>query len=445
MYFNNISGRVVALALVVTLLTACGGGGGSTPAPSLPALNVLPSPDPRIAKNVLPVTVDAGPADTDRNVNRLYADVTVCEPGSTTRCQTIKHVLVDTGSTGLRLLSSVMAKELNLPQVNGDGGFPLLNCVQFIDYTSAWGPVAAADIWLGGMKAASVPMQVIADPAFNNVAMVSGRPCVVSPVTGDPVTPITSARMLGGNGIIGLGLFKEDCGLSCTFSPSTLFPDNGSYYSCADGACTSVVSSKASLVQQLKNPIARFEEHNNGVVIKLPTVNPPGTTSVSGTAIFGIGTHPTNNQLAGATVLRTDEHGDITTLLGTQILSRSFLDTGSNGLYFDSGDIPRCGAAAPGFYCPTAPASRMFSAVMVGANGARVTVPFSIDHALTLFANGANAALPTLGGNICDENTIDQDCQNIFDWGLPFFYGRRVFFGIEGLTPSVTTGSFYAF
>ena len=436
MYFNNISGRVVALALVVTLLTACGGGSSpATSAPTLPALNVLPSPDRLIAKNVLPVKVDAGPADTGRNVNRLYADVTVCEPGSITRCQTIKHVLVDTGSTGLRLLSSVMADELNLPQVKADGGVPLLNCVQFIDFTSAWGPVAAADIWLGGMKAASVPMQVIADPALNSL---SPHQC-----SGPAFTPITSARMLGGNGIIGLGLFKEDCGSRCTS-----IADNGFYYTCTDTSCTSTTGAKASILQQLKNPISRFEEHSNGVVIELPPVRPPGTASLSGTAVFGIGTHSTNNKLAGATILRTDADGYITTLLGMQSLGISFLDTGSNGLYFYSDAIRRCGAAAPGFYCPDF--SQPFGAKLVGARGeVSPHIPFSIDNALDLFANGAHAVLPTLGGNICDANRIDRDCHVTsaftFDWGLPFFYGRRVFFGIEGLTPSVTTGSFYAF
>ena len=430
MYFNNISGRVVALALAlaVTLLTACGGGSSpATSTPSLPALNDLPSPVLGREKNVLPVTVDAGPFETGRNVNRLYADVTVCKPGSTELCQTIKHVLVDTGSTGLRLLSSVMANELNLKE---DGGFPLLNCVQFIDFTSAWGPVATADIWLGGMKAASVPMQVIADPAFNSL---SPHQC-----SGPAFTPITSARMLGGNGIIGLGLFKQDCGSPCTLSPT-----NGRYYSCADDSCKSIVPSRASLVQQLTNPITRFEEHSNGVVIELPPVSPPGTASLSGTAVFGIGTHSTNNQLAGATVLSTDAKGDITTLLDTQTLSESFLDTGSNGLYFNSEALLDCEdqapGQAPGFYCPAS--SRIFSATLVGASGeSSPVILFSIDNALALFsqANGDNAVLPTLGGSIVG-------VVNTFDWGLPFFYGRRVFIGIEGMTPSVATGSFYAF
>jgi hypothetical protein len=32
----------------------------------------------------------------------------VCVPGSTSDCQTIDHVLVDTGSTGLHLIGSVL-------------------------------------------------------------------------------------------------------------------------------------------------------------------------------------------------------------------------------------------------------------------------------------------------------------------------------------------------
>jgi hypothetical protein len=32
-----------------------------------------------------------------------------------------------------------------------------------------------------------------------------------------------------------------------------------------------------------------------------------------------------------------------------------------------------------------------------------------------------------------------------FDWGLPFFYGKRVFTAIEGKTAGTAIGPFYAF
>ena len=46
-------------------------------------------------------------AANEAAVNILYVNVTICAPGSTTNCQTIDHVQVDTGSQGLRILSSV--------------------------------------------------------------------------------------------------------------------------------------------------------------------------------------------------------------------------------------------------------------------------------------------------------------------------------------------------
>src|SRR3990167_3010212 len=129
--FSNILRRAVIAALVVVLVTACGGGGGeSAPAPgsASPALD-----------NVMSVVVDAGPEGTGYNVNRLYTTVKICQPGST-QCQTIEHVLVDTGSAGLRLLSSVVTLDLKPSRLTDASGFPLLNCAQFVDNTFAWGP-----------------------------------------------------------------------------------------------------------------------------------------------------------------------------------------------------------------------------------------------------------------------------------------------------------------
>ena len=414
MYFRNLLSRTAALVLWATLVTACGGGGGGGgPAP---AAIVAP-----LQNNVLAITVDSGPTGTGYNVNRLYTTVTVCKPGST-QCQTIDHVLVDTGSTGLRLLASVMAPGFNLTPLAASSGSTLLNCVQFVDNSFAWGPVVTADIVLGSKTAASVSIQVIADPAF-------GSPAAACSVGG---TAITTAAILGANGILGLGLFKEDCGSGCTF-----VTNNGYYYTCTNVGCTTTTATRASIAQQVKNPVPLFSADNNGMLIDLPAANLAGAASLSGSLIFGIGTQA-NNQLASASVLTTSASGYITTLLGAQTLVNSFLDTGSNGLFFDSVSIPACSGvgAAIGFYCPNV--STTLSASLVGVNAvSSSTFSFSIGNATALLASGPNHVFPTLAGNIGRATT--------FDWGLPFFYGRRVFVGIEGLTPALATGAFYAF
>ncbi|MCX7226770.1 MAG: DUF3443 family protein, partial [Burkholderiales bacterium] len=91
-------GQWVAVTLLSVSIAACGGG-SSTPAK-------LPTVEVPAGNNAIAVTVDRGP--TGNNVNRLYTSVTICEPGSSSQCQTINHVLVDSGSTGLRLLASVI-------------------------------------------------------------------------------------------------------------------------------------------------------------------------------------------------------------------------------------------------------------------------------------------------------------------------------------------------
>ena len=369
--------------------------------------------------NTMIVTVDAGPDNSGYNVNRLYTSVTICYPGSGTLCQTIDHVLVDTGSTGLRLLASTLLGNLNLPRLTGNTGFPLLSCVQFVDNTFAWGPVVSADIVLSGKTATGVPIQVIADPAF-------GTPATNCSIGG---IAMTTASDLGANGIIGLGLFKNDCGAGCSVTSH-----NGSYYTCTDASCASTKGTRATVDQQLKNPVPLFAQDNNGILIDLPAISTTTAATLSGTLTFGIYTQ-SNNQSTPGTLLATDTLGNFTTSLAGRSYTNSFLDTGSNGLFFDSTAITPCGADGAGFYCPDLLAT--FPANLIGANATSGTVSFAIDKATNLFLDRSQHVLPALAGPIGDSTS--------FDWGLPFFYGRRVFIGIEGQPSLLGTGPFYAF
>ena len=412
---------VLSLVMMAALLTACGGGGGgdatvsaSAGTPASSGSGSVPAAGPALASNVIAVTVDRGPAGI--NVNRLYTDVTICQPG-TTLCQTINHVLVDTGSTGLRLLSGVLSPSLGLGKVASASGLPLLACARFLDNSFAWGPVVTADITLGGKTVAAMPVQVVADSDFTSLA----RSCS----SGAAIDTVAS---LGAKGILGLGLFKEDCGASCANITA-----NGIYFTCTTAACTAATATRASTAKQLKNPIPLFANDNNGFVVDLPAVGSAGAESVSGSLIFGIGTQ-SNNQVASSRVLTTGATGYFSTLLSGQSLNTSFIDTGSNGLYFDSSVIPTCSVSSS-FYCPTSLLT--LSATQRGTNAVNNPVVFSVDNALGLFADPAKTVLPNLAGTIGDAR--------IFAWGLPFFYGRRVFTGIEGQPSVLGTGPLYAF
>ncbi len=405
---KNLIGYGVT-GLLVVLLSACGGGSGGAPA-AVPAT--------LLAANEHRVYIDAGPAGTGYNANRLYTDVTICQVGNPGNCQIIPHILVDTGSTGLRVLSSLLNPGLGLHKVNAPGGLPLLSCVNFVDNSFAWGPVAEADIQLGSKTASRARIQLIADPGFAGLASTCS--------TG---SDITNASTLGANGILGIGLFQQDCGALCASNAV-----NGFYFTCANGFCLGTQGTTLPTASQIKNPITSFAADSNGVVIDLPSVGSLPAASVNGRMIFGIGTQA-NNQPVLSRVLTANSSGYISTFFEGRSLNRSFIDSGSNGLFFDSAVLPVCpGSGASGFYCPAG--FLAFSATLTGTNFVSISVPFNVDNALNSFVGG-NPVLPNLSGTLGDARS--------FDWGLPFFLGRKVYFGIEGMASVAGTGPFYSF
>ena len=159
---------------------------------------------------------------------------------------------------------------------------------------------------------------------------------------------------------------------------------------------------------------------------------------MQGFLIFGIDTQ-TNNKSGNQTVLTVDPgNGDFTTVFnGQPALTQSFLDTGSNGLYFNDTGLARCTQSnLTTFYCPSSP--QTLSAVLRGQNAMSATVNFTVDNAGTLGASDPSfVAFPTLAGTYPTANT--------FDWGLPFYYGRTVYTAIENTMTAVGTGPYVAF
>jgi hypothetical protein len=394
---------VVALLGAAVLQAACAGSSptGTSAAAATPAANVMA------------VQVNAGP--TRQLVNGLFASVTICVP-NTSNCQTIDNVEVDTGSEGLRLLSSQVT--LPLPRITDGSGNQVGNCTTFVDLSYIWGPMVRADVTLGGESAASVPIQLIGVPGFPDAPTV----CSQVGTAGDTLAS------LGANGLLGIGFFRQDCGRACTGVLPSL---PALYYTCPGGTCS---VTPMAIADQLQNPVWLFPQDNNGLLIQLPAVPATGAPSVSGSLIFGIGTR-TNNGLGSAHVYTTDGNGTFTTTFQGATYPGSYLDTGSNGLFFLDAStigIPACADGNSDFSCP--PTTGPYTAANTGANGASASFTFDVANAEALFRTG-NAAFDNLAG----------PDTGVFDWGLPFFLGRSVFVGIEGQSTPVGSGPYWAY
>jgi hypothetical protein len=387
----------IALACV---LPGCGGGSGSK--------------SPPVANNTQPIIVNAGP--NGNYANGLFTTVTVCAPGSS-NCQALSGVLVDTGSFGLRVLSSALT--VPLTQQKDSSGNPVVECAQF-SLGITWGPVKTGDVKIAGEQASAIPIQVIGDSAFSSVP--SG--CSAKGA------PQQDLKRLGANGILGVGSFIQDCGLACAPGTSN---NPGFYYGCAGSSCQVIA---LNTTQQVQNPVAFFSADNNGVIIDLPAVS-TSAPSVSGSLIFGIGTQ-NNNSLNSAQVLTLDPStGNFsTTFKGTNYKNAGFIDSGSNAYFFldsTTTGIPDCSSSLPGFYCPSSPVN--LTAANIGANSTSTVVNFTIDNASTLFSNTTDNVFPTLGG----------PNPGAFDWGLPFFFGRKVYTAIEGANTPGGLGPYFAY
>jgi hypothetical protein len=362
-------------------------------------------------QNVAAITVDGGPYPP--YADAAFTSVTVCIPGTST-CQTIDGVLVDTGSSGLRIPSSVLT--ISLPQQT-TGGNPVAECLQFLGSYS-WGPVQAADVQIAGEKASAVPVQVLSDTEFT----VPNSCTSVGPAADTPLA-------LGANGILGVGMLAQDC--ESAAGPSSCPTSTEMYYACPSTGCVTVSEGPD---QQVANPVALFASDNNGVVIELPAVS-GAQVSVNGSMVFGIGTQ-SNNAVGGATVYTAPDLS-FTTNFNGQSFPGSFIDSGSNGYFFLDNNIPQC-SVNPGFYCPAS--TENLSATNVGGNGASGTVNFSIANADSLFSNSSDSAFGDLGGPLLGGPPL-----NYFDWGLPFFFGRNVYTAIQGVSTPAGAGPYWAY
>jgi hypothetical protein len=404
------------LILLASLLSACLGSNGSTPSSATPPPPVL---------NTMTVTVDSGPAAAPGAINHAYATVRVCAPGSTTQCANIDHVLLDTGSWGLRLVRSVLAAgTVTLSAETDSQGRAIEECETF-GGGQTWGPVALADITMAGEVATKLPVQIMDD---------TGSGAAAPATCGANGTLLNTVAGFGANGVLGVGVFAQDCGAACV-SAATPLPV---YYGCTSaGVCT---AENIALVDQVTNPVVAFAVDNNGLIINMANlINANGDASVQGELIFGLGTQADNPLPAtGLTVLGANASGDFTaTYNGGSTVLPAIIDSGTDSYTFDDPTIAVCssGNFAGFYYCPMVAPQNAFALNMgAGANNATNQVNFAIADPTTFVAS-ASAFIDLAGGP-----TVTN-----FIWGMPFFYGRKIYIGIEQKTSGAYTGPFYAY
>jgi hypothetical protein len=372
--------NVMVAAIVATVLTT---------------LTMLASADPGFAaaNNVMNANVTHGV--TGRGVEQPFGAIKVCVPGSTTQCQIISGLLIDTGSFGLRIFSQALT--VHLP-VQTSGSDRIAECAAFGSFT-AWGRVATADVTMGGEPTIqNLPVQII-NPNF---PAVGGRPGSCNQI-GLPFAQ--SPQQLNFNGILGVGLLRYDGAAT-------------NYYTCTTTNCTSTTQ---PLDLQVQNPVALLPVDNNGVLLKFPLPPTDGASRVTGQLIFGVNTQANNTIPDGFTVYTADTQLNFITTF-QNVPTRGFIDSGSNGYFYSNPKLPVCSFFPP-WYCPaTLTAQHATNTGFDGINTGKFK--FAIANADGLFMTG-NAAFYDLGANLGPA---------MFDWGLPFFLGRKVFVGIKGTT-----------
>ena len=444
---------IAAIVFACVMLSACGGGGGggsaSTASTSTTTTPAAPTPAPvppaPVLTNFSTITIDTGPAALNVGANGYLADnapyvsVTLCAPG-TSNCQTIDHVLLDTGSVGLRVVASVLNASLRaaLPSEIDATSNPVGECYGYVD-GYAFGSVRLADFQIGGESVSGMPVNVLGDSgAFANAP---------SSCTSGGGSSLNTIQGLGGNGILGVGLTTTDCGSSCTSAGGYAA---AIYYDCPTTGCSTIIGRAASVsapFQQLPNPVAAMATDNNGTVISLAAPPAAGAASMTGAVYFGIGSQ-TNNGLGTASVFTTTTSssasgaGLLTVAYGGKSLTRSYLDSGSSAYFFIDRAIAACKSTDfTGFYCPATPQTLVLT--IQGLNGLSSAQSLVLNNAQTVLANN-NAVGPGVGVNPSLTGNVSSG-SNTFDLGLPFFYGRSVYTAIEGRNAGGVTGPYFAF
>lgn len=337
-------------------------------------------------------------------LNTPYVTVTLCDASS--RCADIPYVLLDTGSTGLRVFSSgleLYGADLELPTVaSGDG---VLGSCELFTGNYLWGAVRYATVRIAELSTKfPIPIQVANDSAVP----LDGGQSNCAPLGGDSKSDFVGA--LPALGILGVGPQVDDV--------------VGYYFECTGASCKAATPAETTdegTGGRLLNPLAHMPDgYNNGFHVAMPTVGPSGAKSAIGKLTLGIETTDENGLIEGAQVYAVDESRLIDVTVNG-VAAKSLLDTGANAYYLSLPDVPLCKNKI--YYCPES-----VTAVDVEFSSGNVR-----SGPMTISIANAEALLVPPYKNVVFENVggwASPGNWNFF--GMPFFYGRDIAFGFGG-------------
>ncbi len=342
------------------------------------------------------------------SLNAGYISITVCAHGTNT-CQTVDHIIVDTGSMGLRLESDALNSSLVSTLPPSSTG----ECVVF-GIGATWGSVRTVDVQIGGENITNLPIQMIGDNTLPNA------PATCSNTGGLMDTPTT----LGANGIIGIGAFQQDCGSLCANNAN-----NGYYYHCTGGSCTAATEPTTS---QVANPVSLMSVDNNGTVITLPPVSANGSGPITGTLLFGIGTQANNTPGQITQLAENPSTGDISATIGSTTYQSAIVDTGTNAIFYGSSAFPVCNVNSF-LYCPTS--TTTVTATLTPYTGTTpINTSLTIVNADNVLSSNSIVAAPVAGPS-----------SSMMILGMPFYFGKTIYTAIKGSNTPLGSGPWFGY
>lgn len=382
---------VVALGLSASFLAGCNGGSASS------------SPAQVTASNSVQIT--AGSGYNGNGYNTPYVTVTVCQP-NTTICQTVDHILLDTGSVGLKIDQSQL--QTTLPSITQTGsGLPISVCNL---YGSGYVFATAnyADVYIGGEKAPNIPVQIIDDSTSQ-----SGVPSSCS----NQGAFVDFSNSSGAKGIIGV-------------NPMINLGNNTNLdYTCTGGVCTEI-NSGIPVTYLNVNPVGYFVSgNNNGEVVSLPTVSANTNSNITGTLTFGINTESNNQVPTNISSVQGDPNDFIGRFIGLSsgAYFPTMFDSGTNHFRFYSTEINLCGE----LYCPSS--STAWTSQISSYNMSVSAIPLS---SIITSQTVAYSLMPNLGLSAQSGSGL---------YGLPFYFGKNIYLGFVGSNSSMGSGPTWGF